>query len=301
MAFRLSQRHIIAINVLLVALIAYFAARSINDIIQRRLAPEPAAVRAPADVATAPSTAHSRAYYDQVVKRDVFNLAPQQAAPVETQVDLHLKLLGTTQLTLAKPFAIIEDASGNQTLYRVGDDVPGAGRLVSVEKNRAIIERGGRRIALVIPDSDLPAPSPIRPFSGVAKQLAAQTASNDTNDDDDDVSVDVEEEGTNHYVLQRDEVQNALAHSGQFMSQLRATPNVQSGKQSGFTLSEIEAGSVFEDLGLEDGDVITGMNGQQLTDPAKAAGLLSSIQNHSSVDITLVREGKPVHLHYDIR
>jgi general secretion pathway protein C len=122
-------------------------------------------------------------------------------------------------------------------------------------------------------------------------------------DDDSDTvpDVNVEEEGENHYGLKRDELRGALSHSAELFTQIHAIPNFQNGKGSGFTLQEIEPGSVFEDLGLEDGDQLTAIDGRQLENPAEAVGLLSTIQTRSSVDITVMRDGRPVQLHYDIR
>ena len=70
--------------------------------------------------------------------------------------DLHIKLIGTSMASKSKPYAIIEDPAGNESLYQVGEDIPDAGKLVSVETNRAIIDRSGHRVAIEIPSSDLP-------------------------------------------------------------------------------------------------------------------------------------------------
>ena len=311
MQFRLTQRHIIAFNFLLIAGIAYFAARSVNDIILQSLQGAPAL---PAAVtAGAQSTVvHPRAYYDQIAKRDVFNLEPQEvAAPVVTTVDLHIKLLGTSQATRERPFAIIEDQSGDQALYTVGDDIPNAGRLISVQKNRVLVLAGGQQVALELPKDEMPSgvetvrstpsragnrkPIQLNPASRLPPTVAAQKK-----DENDVPDVDVDEEGENRYGLKRDELKDALAHSTKLFQQIHAIPNIQNGKTNGFTLDEIEPGSVFEDLGLEDGDQLTAIDGRQIENPAEAVGLLSTIQTRSSVDITVMRDGHPVQLHYDI-
>lgn len=314
MQFRLTQRHIVAFNFLLIAGVAYFAARSANDIILQSLQGAPAL---PAGVAPDNgSVTHSRDYYDQIAKRDVFNLLRQEtAAPVVTSVDLHIKLLGTSLATRERPFAIIEDQNGDQSLYTVGDEIPDAGKLVSVQKSRIIVLSGGRRVALEIPNDSMPSGVQSLPSApsrtGVRKPLiqinpryplpTAILKRKSDNDDSDNVpDVDVEDEGENRYGLKRDELKAALSHSAELFTQIHAIPNIQNGKGSGFTLQEIEPGSVFEDLGLEDGDQLTAIDGRQLENPAEAVGLLSTIQTRSAVDITVLRDGRPVELHYDI-
>jgi len=70
---------------------------------------------------------------------------------VET-VDLHLKLVGTSHLSLAEPFAVIEDQRNNQqSLYKLGSDVADAGKLVAIEKERVVIDHAGQLVALEIP------------------------------------------------------------------------------------------------------------------------------------------------------
>jgi type II secretion system protein C len=261
------------------------------------------------------SMTHSRDYYDRIAKRDVFNLVPREtAAPVITSVDLHIKLLGTSLATRERPFAIIEDQNGDQSLYTVGDEIPNAGKLLSVQKSRIIVLSGGQQVALDIPNESMPsgvqtvrsAPSQTgirKPLIQINPRFPLPTANLRKKSDNDSEAVpdvNVEDEGENRYGLQRDELKDALSHSAELFTQIHAIPNIQNGKGSGFTLQEIEPGSVFEDLGLEDGDQLTAIDGRQLENPAEAVGLLSTIQTRSAVDITVMRDGHPVQLHYDI-
>lgn len=296
MDFRLTERHITALNFLLVAALAYFAALSVNDIVARSLAPVPAALRGERALAHEGPAVHPRAYYEAIVKRDIFNLVPQPeaAAPV-VNIDLHLKLLGTSELTLKKPFAVLEDQSGIQSLYRLGDDVPGAGKLVAVEKNRVVIDHGGRRVAIEIPQEPMlgvePSQVPVAGPSGEDNDEAAAQ-----------VEIDVEETGPNRYAINRKQLQDALRNPAQLFTQVRAMPiSVGPGRQAGFNLSEIEPGSVFDDMGLQDGDLVTAVNGQPIISPAQAITMLGGLQTMPSVDLNIIRDSRPVRLHYDIR
>src|SRR5438034_8117935 len=101
MELRFTQHHVTALNFLLIAGLAYFAAQSVNDVITRRMTSDK--IKAPAAIAQPrlPSGLRPRPYYQSIVKRDVFNLVPQEAAPPPPVVveDLHLKLLGTSTLS----------------------------------------------------------------------------------------------------------------------------------------------------------------------------------------------------------
>ena len=157
MEFRLTQRHIVAINFLLIGGIAYLAALCVNGIALQSLIgapPVPPPVSIKLDQVDKNRT---RAYYETIVKRDVFNLtAPKAPPPVVATIDLHMKLLGIALATRDKPYAIVEDQSGEQWVYTVGDEIPDAGRVLSVEKSRIVILHGDQQVTLDLPHDELP-------------------------------------------------------------------------------------------------------------------------------------------------
>ena len=295
MEFRLSQWHIVAANLLLVIGITYFATQIVNQIIRGRLAEAP---EAPAAVQSRIVAAnHSREQYNTIAKRDIFNLEPRISAPVVARIDLHLKLLGISTLTRSAPFAIIEDQGGNQDLWKLGEDIPDAGKLVAIEKTRVVIDHQGQLVALDLPANEAPEESPpTRGFAGLPMPTITPPESNDS----DDVDVNVDETSPNHYSVSRGDLRNALRHTSQLMTQIHATPNIQNGRPNGLNITEVEPGSVFEDLGLEDGDLLNSIDGRPLVNPAEAIGLLSTLPARQSVEISVTRDGDPVTLHYDI-
>jgi len=151
-----SERYVVALNFLLIAGCAYFGARAVNDLVARRLIAIPPAPHIAA-VEHGPIQL-TRADYDLIVQRDVFNEvkqpeAPPPAAPPQPAApDLHVKLVGTSHLSWTKPFAILEDNNTHdQAIYQLGDQIPDAGILVVVEKTRVTIDRNGTRVNLDIP------------------------------------------------------------------------------------------------------------------------------------------------------
>jgi hypothetical protein len=158
MRLAFSERSLVALNFLLIAGSAYFAARSVNDLLATRLIVVPHA--SPIAPAPPPSPSLSRQAYDLIVQRDIFNhlkVQPAVSPPPEAVVmDLHLKLVGTSHLTRTKPFAILEDDNTHiQTLYKLGDQVPDAGDLASIEKAEVVINHNGHLVTLKIPEEPL--------------------------------------------------------------------------------------------------------------------------------------------------
>ncbi len=295
MELRFSERHIVALNFLLVAAAAYFAALAVNDVVKARLAPPPAAPPSAASSARPALGAQPRPYYQEIVERDIFNLVSQMDSSAATVAeDLHLRLLGISELTSGKPFVIIEERSGRQSLYRMGDAIPGAGRLAAVEKNRAIVEHQGRRVALELPKNELPGPV-MAPRVAIPNRGAANGSAGD------DFDPDVSDLGHNRYAVPRATLEHSLSHLSELFTQVRAVPNIQNGRTTGFALSEIESGSVFDEMGLEDGDVITSVDGRTINDPAQAMQMLNFLRDRSSIGLQVLREGKPINLSYEIR
>src|SRR5271156_6437459 len=131
MQLRFSQIHVTILNFVLIAVLAIVSAMCVRDIIARSVANEQDAPAAPS-ARMASNGSRARAYYDQIVKRDIFNETPQESGPAPVvEEDLHLKLIGTSLRSRSKPYPIIEDPAGNESLYQVGEDIPDGGKLVS--------------------------------------------------------------------------------------------------------------------------------------------------------------------------
>lgn len=297
MRLTFSERYVVALNFLLIAGCAYFAARTVNDLVARRLIVIPR----PPHLATAENTPVqlSRASYDLVVQRDIFNEAKQVEAPPPppppqaTATDLHVKLVGTSHLSWANPFAILEDNNTHdQAIYQLGDQVPDAGQLVAVEKTRVTIDHNGTHVNLDLPTDEMnsgaaPAPAPVpQPMIPAMPPRSGR---------------DVRRVGPNEFTIDRAAVDRNLQNMGQLFTQMRAIPNVQNGKTDGFRLSEVIPGSLFSQMGLRNGNVVSAIGGQDLNDPTQAIALLNSLRNASSLSITVMRHGRPVELQYQIQ
>lgn len=75
------------------------------------------------------------------------------------------------------------------------------------------------------------------------------------------------------------------------LMQAAAVPNYENGQLKGFTLWEIDKGSVYELAGFQDGDTITAINGQDLTDVGGTIKLLHSLKGESRAEVRLRRSG----------
>jgi len=289
MEIRFSERYLAAINFGLIAMLAYFAALSVNDVIARRLAPyADSTVQMPISPPQ-PAIEYPRGHYQAIVQRDIFNLAPEVIVPINPVVvarDLHIRLLGTSHVAGQQAFAIVEDQqSGLQALYRLGDNIPDAGRVVKIRSSSIVIDEGGQLATLAMDEQNL---MPGRRHRFNPTGLARSNRQG------------IRRVGGNHYVVARATVDSNLQNMAQLFTQIRAVPNLEDGHSTGFRLSDIEPGSIFQSIGLHDGDVLTEVNGQDVSDPTRAIQLLGELRQSPSISLEVTRDGRPVALHYEI-
>jgi general secretion pathway protein C len=213
------------------------------------------------------------------------------------KIDLQLDLIGVSTASPGKlPYAIIGDRTGEQGVFKLGQQVGDAGKLVEVDKDRVLIDHNGKRIAIMLPEADLPGP--------VEAAVPDSPPEEDANADDSDAEPyepNVEDLGDNRYRIPRETLDHSMGDLSQILTQIRAIPNIQNGKTNGFALSEIEPGSVFDEMGLEEGDVLRSVNGQPMTDPAMAMQMMSQLRNASQISIQVLRDGQPTTLTYQIQ
>jgi type II secretion system protein C len=304
--FNISERYSFVINLLLAVLvIPYFAARTVSAMIKLHYAAN--VVTRPlvstADSPVAAGASRPLVEYNIIKERDIFNLAPapEISAPVEKE-NLNITLLGTSHLSGgAHEFVIVEDQAGNQELYRLGEMIPNVGRLVHVGKNRAIILHNGHRVAIEIPKNSLDPsgnddedvrPRGLRsPFIRnpmIRRGLPAAKAGG------------ISKLGPNKYLVERSTINSDAQNMSQLLTEVRALPVMQNGTSNGFQLSEIQPGSLFEQIGLQNGDILTAVSGQQLSDPAQALQMFSTLTTRSFITLNVLRNGIPLQLSYTI-
>jgi general secretion pathway protein C len=77
-------------------------------------------------------------------------------------------------------------------------------------------------------------------------------------------------------------------------------PVVENGKIKGFRLFQFEPGSIFEKLGMQDGDIVESINGVPLNDVARTIQFLNGLKAERDVELSVVRDGKPVKLNLNV-
>ncbi len=206
-------------------------------------------------------------------------------APVRTS--LPFNLVGTLILRdEMRSIATIEDKSASMVYpVRIDEEIPSKARILKIEPRRVVFvnTQSGRREFVDLPEE--------------AMNAAHITVGGPTNK-----GPGIEQVGGNQFNISRNEVDKALGDFNNILTQARAVPNFENGAPAGYKLFQIVPGSIYDKLGLKNGDTIVGVDGQPINDPAKAFELLGKLKEGAShMELAVKKpDGKTSTLTYDI-
>lgn len=206
--------------------------------------------------------------------------SPTASAPAPAVIESTHRLIGTVTGGGDFGFAVLEEKSNSvQNLYRAGDLLPGGAQLVSIERY-AVTIRVGTAIQRLAVEDDVPLASGSGPVvaAGGVREVAA-----------------------NHWLIERAKIDAALANLPRLLTQARLIPNFSGGKADGFRLLNMQAGSFFTEIGLQEGDVLQRINGIEVNDPQNLLKAFQQLRNEAAINVDVQRQSQPVTLAYEIR
>ena len=98
--------------------------------------------------------------------------------------------------------------------------------------------------------------------------------------------------------ISRQESVQALGDMKSVMSQAIVRPFLSAGVPQGFIVSNIVPGSVYQRLGMQNGDVIVDVNSKKLESADDIINLFNAMQAGGSVSVNLIRGGKKETINY---
>ncbi|HXC52649.1 MAG TPA: type II secretion system protein GspC [Candidatus Limnocylindrales bacterium] len=249
-----------------------------------------------------------------ILKRNLFGAADVDVAGDEAPapagaVDLRLRGIAASQ---GASFAVFENtSSGEQNVFGIGEKIFDGPKLVSVDTDGADVLFKGKKRRYEI-EEDEAAATPIATVKNgshltgkkeekAAKYVKAEKRGKDSKKNSAAEAAGVRKTGEGAYLVDRREVEHVVSNLNEVITQARAVPVLADGKSSGFRLINIRPGSIFEKIGLVDGDIVQRVNDTELNDPSKAMGLLTEIQSMGQIRVGFVRSGKPRSYTYTIR
>jgi general secretion pathway protein C len=280
------------LGIAIVALLASIAASGLSRKLDVTLLPKSG--RAVATPSPSTQKTMDLLYYSPILANGLFGRATQgplspivnsptaaQAAPVTAPAEL--LLLGTATGSFRETFALVRHTTKQEErVFRLGDMVFDAGRLVQVTHEQAYIVVNGKKVELL---------TPMSPPAAAAGQ--AQPAGQP--------GLAVAAAGAGSYVIDQRALNAALDNIGQAMSDARLLPSQKDGKVEGFRASEVKPNGVFAMVGIKNGDVLQRLNDFPIDSPDKALQSFIALKGQNRLKLDLIRDGRPVTFNYDIR
>ncbi len=209
-------------------------------------------------------------------ERNVFGALGRSAAPAAPTpppTPLSLTLIGTFLTKGQEPYAIVEDKKKQtQDVFLIDNSLFGQATLKRIFEDRVEIEREGKIEVLRLDDfggGDAPA-------GGIS-----------SNGDD--------------YVVDEAELDKGLENLPLLLTQARAVPYFKEGRSIGLRLFAIKSGSLYEKIGLKNGDILKSINGNSLGDISQAMKLFEQLKQERSINLVLEREKQNREFKYTIR
>ena len=172
------------------------------------------------------------------------------------------------------------------TVLGKGEKIDGF-TLVSAGANDAIFTKAGKEFKLSLIKIKSSGKSSVRPVASV---------SNDNKSDKDAI---VEEGGVKR--IKRDLLTAYTKDVDKIWKDIGISENKISNKMHGFKINFVKKGSDFEKLGLQRGDVLVGINGENLNSYGAAMGFFKDIENIENLTLTVERDGTTKDLEYEIQ
>ena len=319
----LLKRYYWSLNLIVIGVSSYFAARASLHVVEAKYllseGPQKASITRRLPPPT-PKVAHSKETR-AILERNMFcsdcpPIIPRDRGPdgddkkgQEIKSNLPLQLVAT--LVSVDPewsFAVIKDTQGRESTDEQGKLVkvfPFAmyARGYKISSHEARLERvEERRVYLQVSDHleyiDL--------FGVAEKEKTLASTKSPTpgaQPSSGDLQKGVRKVSETQYEIDRNLLEKVLGDTNAIARSARVVPSVspKDGKPNGFKLYAIRPDSVYSTIGLQNGDTVSAINGQEINSPEKAFELYAKLRTASGLQISIVRRGQPMTIDYSIR
>ncbi len=270
-------------TIVLVALLtvsAYFLADTVDTVIGRSLEAAPRFTGPISQQRAAIEAKRELSDYSPILDRGLFGDGKgPSSSPAAAAESANYSLIGTIEGDVFAG-AVLADSTNQQTFYRLGEKLPDGSQIVKVLHDRVSLKRSDGSVSdiQILDDTKIVTVAKAVPATAGVKRLSKDS-----------------------FMVDQREVAASTDNLGQILTQARALPYMENGKTAGFRLSEIVPGSIYEKIGLQNGDVVQRVNSQDINDPGKFFQMYQGLKDERHITLDLIRNGQHQTLNYDIR
>ncbi|BDG08978.1 hypothetical protein AMPC_20910 [Anaeromyxobacter paludicola] len=314
------RKYVWVVNALLLFAAAWLSAKTVNTVVGAAIRPTPQI-----DLRAAPPTPARPVAPAQVEPDKIYALIgqkPPAPAPAESAeaapppprtcddakaapVKATLRAQLVAGVIAEKPqwsIASITDLASRETrIYGVGDSFQGAKILAigRMKEPHDITGQGYKMVAVVCHDGRKefidfePGEAAAPAFQAATAPTPGAAAAALPPDG-------VKTVAENRYDVKRSVLDQSLSNMSSLATQARMVPNFKNGVANGFKLFSIQPNSLYASVGIENGDVVTKINGYEINSPDKALEVYQKLKEASHISLELERNGQPIRKEYNV-
>lgn len=289
-------------NAALFVFLCWLAAGLINQVLAGVVLPGAAVAAQPPRPVPPPSRTWDERKI--ILDRNLFNASvlggATEPVPVEEDLErtkLPLRLLGTAAHEDPRfSRAAVEDLDSREhRVLRVDEEIHSA-RVLRIERRRIVLDNRGHHEELTLSSESSSRPATAR--RGKDRRRAARRAPSRARSANADR---VRRLAENRFAVKRDDVEKAVNNPADLFSQARILPKYESGEMVGVQLNGIKSGSVFEAIGIRNGDIIQELNGIRITNQQDSAQVLRELGEAREFDVVVLgSDGQEKTLTYEL-
>ena len=219
--------------------------------------------------------------YRVISDRNLFGSIDRAGGKIQINVDeleltkLGLTLLGTVSGAGEFDFAVIEEENKKkQGLFRKGDAVAAA-TIIRIMRGIVVLRVDGRDEILKMEEGDPDKTGDKKHVSGSSGRGVK-----------------------NAIKVKKTDIDNAFNNMGEMLARVRIRPYFSSGKSDGFIISRIKPGSIFQKMGMQNGDIIQGVDNQPIKSPDDMLKLYNGLKSGSAITLNIKRKERTQNLEY---
>jgi general secretion pathway protein C len=309
----LLRKHIWIIDLVAIGLCAVFLGRAAASAFEYKfLTAVPVPTPAPRMARNQSETVYPK-QIDAIIKRNVFcSTCPPivdkttETEPTETKFEpqktsLPLQLLAVNYAAPPWGFqhssVVLRDTETKETgAFRAGEKVKGA-TITGIDELRLHLDNAGKPEYLDLLDAEspsAPAPTPVAPVAQAAPTPGGDALSQE-------LDRGIKKTGEHNYEIQRATLESVLGNMSLLSRSARIVPEIRDGKAAGFRLYSVRPDGPFAKIGMQNGDVISSINGLEITSPEKALEVYAKLKSASHLSLGLERNGQRITKDYSIR
>jgi general secretion pathway protein C len=216
----------------------------------------------------------------------------------EVQSQLPLQLLATMESDDPTwSMATIRDIETNNLgPYTANELVRPGVTILAVERGRVVLLNAGRREFIML--GNQPPPPQPQPKAAAAPPAATKPGATVAIDGADQAIACASE---NSCTVDRAFIDKLIANPTQLMTQARMFPVTKDGETAGFRVSGIRSGSLATMIGLQNGDVVSEVNGAKLGTIDDALGMYQKLRRANHLSVTVERGGAVINKEISIK